>query len=80
MAASAVPILFPARDLNAKECDDSALVRTHQLDAINMGAREIYTVLVQAENDGTCPTNLLQVLTRCADILLYASLGMEFGW
>jgi NTE family protein len=75
MAASAVPILFPARDLNGEGMwIDSALVRNTPIEtAINMGAREIYTVLVQAENDGTCPTNLLQVLTRCADILLYAS-------
>jgi NTE family protein len=75
MAASAVPILFPARDLNGEGMwIDSALVRNTPIEtAINLGAREIYTVLVQAENDGTCPTNLLQVLTRCADILLYAS-------
>jgi NTE family protein len=75
MAGSAVPILFPARDLNGEGMwIDSALVRNTPIEtAINMGAREIYTVLVQAENDGTCPTNLLQVLTRCADILLYAS-------
>jgi len=75
MAASAVPILFPARDLNGEGMwIDSALVRNTPIEtAINMGAREIYTVLVQAENDGSCPTNLMQVLTRCADILLYAS-------
>ena len=75
MAASAVPILFPARDLNGEGMwIDSALVRNTPIEtAINMGAREIYTVLVQSETDGTCPTNLMQVLTRCADILLYAS-------
>ncbi|HEY9682334.1 MAG TPA: patatin-like phospholipase family protein [Oculatellaceae cyanobacterium] len=75
MAASAVPILFPARDLNGEGMwIDSGLVRNTPIEtAINMGAQEIYTVLVQAENDGSCPTNLMQVLTRCADILLYAS-------
>jgi hypothetical protein len=53
---------------------DSALVRNTPIEtAINMGAQEIYTVLVQAENDGTCPNNIIQVLTRISDILLYAS-------
>lgn len=30
-------------------------------------------MLVEAETDGVCPSNMMQVLARCADILLYAS-------
>ena len=41
--------------------------------AIDLGCKEIHIVLLQAENDGSCPTNIIQVLSRCADILLYAS-------
>jgi NTE family protein len=75
MAASAIPILFPTRGFNGEGMwIDSGLVRNTPIQtAINMGAREIYTVMVQNENDGICPSNILQVLTRCADILLYAS-------
>ncbi len=75
MAASAIPILFPAREFDGQGMwIDSGLVRNTPIQtAINMGAREIYIVLVQAENDGACPTNIVQVLARCADILLYAS-------
>jgi NTE family protein len=75
LASSALPILFPARDIDGEGFwIDGGLVRnTPMAAAINMGAKEIFIVLLQAENDGTCPTNLLQVLSRCADILLYAS-------
>jgi gamma-glutamyl phosphate reductase len=38
-----------------------------------MGAKEVHIVLLQAENDGSAPTNLMQVLSRTADILQYAS-------
>ena len=75
MASSAIPIIFPSRSLNGEGMwMDSGLVRNTPIQtAINMGAKEIYTVMVQADNDGSCPQNILQVLTRCADILLYAS-------
>jgi NTE family protein len=75
MASSALPILFPARHVNGEGFwIDGGLVRNTPMQAaINMGAKEIYIVLLQAENDGSCPTNILQVLSRCADILLYAS-------
>jgi NTE family protein len=75
LASSALPILFPARDIDGEGFwIDGGLVRNAPMQAaINMGAKEIYIVLLQAENDGSCPTNLLQVLSRCADILLYAS-------
>jgi predicted acylesterase/phospholipase RssA len=75
LACSALPILFPARDLNGEGMwMDGGLVRNTPMEAaINIGATEIYIVLLQAENDGSCPTNLMQVLSRCADIILYAS-------
>jgi len=75
MASSALPILFPARHVNGEGFwIDGGLVRNTPMQAaINLGAKEIYIVLLQAENDGSCPTNILQVLSRCADILLYAS-------
>lgn len=75
MASSAIPIIFPSRNLNGEGMwMDSGLIRNTPIQtAINMGCKEIYTVLVQADNDGSCPTNILQVFTRCADILLYAS-------
>lgn len=75
MAASAIPVLFPARNLNGGGFwIDAGLVRNTPIQtAINMGAQEIYIVLVQAEHDGACPTNIMQVLARCADMLLYAS-------
>lgn len=75
MASAALPILFPARTLNGDGFwIDGGLVRNTPMQAaINMGAKDIYVVIVQAENDGTCPTNIMQVISRCADILLYAS-------
>jgi NTE family protein len=75
LASSALPILFPARDLNGQGFwIDGGLVRNTPMQAaINMGAKEIHIVLLQAENDGSAPTNLMQVLSRTADILLYAS-------
>lgn len=75
LACSALPILFPARQLNGEGMwMDGGLVRNTPMQAaINIGATEIYIVLLQAENDGSCPTNLMQVLSRCADIILYAS-------
>lgn len=75
MASSALPILFPARSLHGEGFwIDGGLVRNTPIQtAINMGAKEIYIVLLEAETDGVCPTNIMQVLTRCADILLYAS-------
>ncbi|MBS2002498.1 MAG: patatin-like phospholipase family protein [Cyanobacteria bacterium SZAS LIN-5] len=75
MASSALPILFPARTLFGEGFwIDGGLVRNTPIQtAINMGAKEIHIVLVEAENDGVCPSNMVQVLARCADILLYAS-------
>lgn len=75
MASSALPILFPARTLYGEGFwIDGGLVRNTPIQtAINMGAKEIHIVLVEAENDGVCPSNMVQVLARCADILLYAS-------
>jgi NTE family protein len=75
MASSALPILFPARSLSGEGFwIDGGLVRNTPIQtAINMGAKEIHIVLLEAETDGACPSNILQVLTRCADILLYAS-------
>jgi len=75
MASSALPILFPARTLSGEGFwIDGGLVRNTPIQtAINMGAKEIHIVLVEAETDGVCPSNMMQVLARCADILLYAS-------
>lgn len=75
MASSALPILFPARTLGGEGFwIDGGLVRNTPIQtAINMGAKEIHIVLVEAETDGVCPSNMMQVLARCADILLYAS-------
>lgn len=75
MASSALPILFPARSLAGEGFwIDGGLVRNTPIQtAINMGAKEIHIILLEAETDGACPTNIMQVLARCADILLYAS-------
>ncbi|HEY9730947.1 MAG TPA: patatin-like phospholipase family protein [Drouetiella sp.] len=75
MASSALPILFPSRTLYGEGFwIDGGLVRNTPIQtAINMGAKEIHIVLVEAETDGVCPSNMMQVLARCADILLYAS-------
>lgn len=75
LASSALPILFPARDLNGEGFwIDAGVVRnTPMQEAINLGCKEIHIVLLQAENDGSPPTNIMQVLSRTADILLYAS-------
>jgi NTE family protein len=75
MASSALPILFPARHLDGEGFwVDAGLVRNTPIQAaINMGAKEIHIVLLQAEGDTACPTNIVQVLTRISDILLYAS-------
>lgn len=75
MASAAIPLLFPARNINGEGFwIDGGLVRNTPIQtAINMGAKEIYIVLVQAETDGICPTNIMQVLARISDILLYAS-------
>ncbi|MBI2810614.1 MAG: patatin-like phospholipase family protein [Candidatus Melainabacteria bacterium] len=59
MASSALPILFPARTLGGEGFwIDGGLVRNTPIQtAINMGAKEIHIVLVEAETDGVCPNS-----------------------
>jgi NTE family protein len=79
MATSAVPLAFPPKHLHGKGLwVDGGLVRNTPLQAaLNMGAEEIFMVLLHPETIDACPTNLFQVLVRCLDILLDASARKE---
>jgi len=53
---------------------DGGLVRNTPIQAaINMGAEEIYTVLLHPDKINACPVNVVELLSRCAEILLDAS-------
>jgi len=79
MATSALPLAFPPRHLHgAGLWVDGGLVRnTPMHTAIEMGAEELFVVLLHPETIDACPTSMWQVLVRCLDIVLDASARKE---
>jgi len=71
MASSAVPLLFPPRKLRGEGCwMDGGLVRNTPIQAaINLGATEIYAVLVEPTSSSACPTSLMQLISRVLEIV-----------
>jgi predicted acylesterase/phospholipase RssA len=79
MATSAIPMAFPPRHINgAGLWVDGGLVRNTPMEtAIQLGADEIFMVLLHPEKINVCPTNMFEVLVRCLDIVLDASARRE---
>jgi len=79
MATSAVPIAFPPRHLQGKGLwvDGGLVKNTPMQAAVDLGAEEIFTVLLHPETIDACPTSMWQVLARCLDIVLEASARKE---
>lgn len=71
MASSAIPLLFPPRRLNGEGCwMDGGLVRNTPIQAaINLGATEIYAVLVEPTSSSACPSSLTQLISRVLEIV-----------
>lgn len=71
MASSAIPLFFPPRRLNGEGCwMDGGLVRNTPIQAaINLGATEIYAVLVEPSSSSACPTSLMQLISRVLEIV-----------
>ena len=71
MASSAIPLLFPPRRLFGEGCwIDGGLVRNTPIQAaINLGATEIYAVLVEPNSIDNCPNSLVQLVSRLAEIV-----------
>ncbi len=71
MASSAIPLLFPPRSLKGEGCwIDGGLVRNTPIQAaINLGATEIYAVLVEPKSVDTCPTSITQLVSRLLEIV-----------
>lgn len=81
MATSALPLAFPPRHIHGSGLwVDGGLVRNTPMEtAIEQGADEIYMVLLHPEKVDVCPTNMLQALVRCLDIVLDASARKEIA-
>lgn len=79
MATSALPMAFPPRHIHGSGLwVDGGLVRNTPMQvAIEMGADEIYMVLLHPEKIDVCPTSMFEVLVRCLDIVLDASARKE---
>jgi NTE family protein len=79
MATSAIPMAFPPRHINGSGLwVDGGLVRNTPMEtAIQLGADEIFMVLLHPETINVCPTNMFEVLVRCLDIVLDASARRE---
>lgn len=79
MATSAIPMAFPPRHINGQGLwVDGGLVRNTPMEtAIEMGADEIYMVLLHPDKINVCPTNMMEVVIRCLDIVLDASARKE---
>jgi NTE family protein len=79
MATSALPLAFPPRHLHGKGLwvDGGLVKNTPMKAAIDIGAEEIFMVLLHPETIDACPTNMWQVLARCLDIVLDASARRE---
>ncbi|MCB9470388.1 MAG: patatin-like phospholipase family protein [Candidatus Obscuribacterales bacterium] len=72
MASSAVPLLFPPRQLNGEGCwmDGGLATNTPIQEAINLGAREVYAVLVEPDPVDECPASLPKLIARIIEMLL----------
>jgi predicted acylesterase/phospholipase RssA len=70
---------FPPRHIQgAGLWVDGGLVRNTPMEtAIQLGADEIFMVLLHPEKINVCPTNMFEVLVRCLDIVLDASARRE---
>lgn len=79
MASSAIPLVFPPRQLDGEGLwVDGGLVKNTPMEAaIEMGAQEIYVVLLHPASINSCPTSMFGVLSRCLDITLDASATRE---
>lgn len=79
MATSAIPMAFPPRHISGHGLwVDGGLVRNTPMEtAIQMGADEVYMVLLHPEKINICPTNMFEVIVRCLDIVLDASARKE---
>lgn len=79
MATSAIPMAFPPRHIGGHGLwVDGGLVRNTPMEnAIQMGADEVYMVLLHPEKINVCPTNMFEVIVRCLDIVLDASAKKE---
>ncbi len=79
MATSAIPMAFPPRHIQGHGLwVDGGLVRNTPVEtAIQMGADEVYMVLLHPEKINVCPVNMFEVLVRCLDIVLEASARKE---
>lgn len=79
MASSAIPMVFPPRPLGGEGMwIDGGLVRNTPMEAsVDLGAEEIYVVLLHPESINACPTSMFGVFSRCLDIMLDASANRE---
>ncbi|HEY9786312.1 MAG TPA: patatin-like phospholipase family protein [Candidatus Obscuribacterales bacterium] len=79
MATSAIPTAFPPRHIHGHGLwVDGGLVRNTPMEtAIQLGADEVYMVLLHPEKINVCPTNMFEVIVRCLDIVLDASARKE---
>ncbi len=79
MATSAIPMAFPPRHIHGTGLwVDGGLVRNTPMEmAVNLGADEVYMVLLHPEQINVCPVNMFEVLVRCLDIVLDASARKE---
>jgi len=79
MATSALPVAFPPRHLHGTGLwVDGGLVRNTPMHAaLEMGADEIYMVLLHPAKINVCPVNMFEVLARCLDVVLDASARKE---
>ncbi len=79
MATCALPMAFPPRQLHGSGLwVDGGLVRNTPMHAaLELGADEIYMVLLHPEQINICPVNMFEVLARCLDIVLDASARKE---
>lgn len=72
MASSAVPLLFPPRQLESGGCwmDGGLVTNTPIQAAINLGAKEVYAVLVEPDPVEEKPDSVPKLISRLIEILL----------
>lgn len=72
MAASAVPLLFPPRILETGGCwmDGGLVTNTPIQAAINLGAKEVYAVIVEPDPVEEVPNSIPKLIGRLIEILL----------
>lgn len=79
MATSAIPMAFPPRHIQGKGLwIDGGLVRNTPMEtAIDLGADEIFMVLLHPQSQNNCPVNMFEIVVRLLDIVLDASARKE---